>query len=238
MWKWLVICLSVGVITACEQRTTLAPVVEANWRASNIAATHRVQRGETMYSIAFRYDQDYRQLAAINRIPRPYLLAVGQVIHLKPSQPQAMPRPVYAPRKIIPARTWHPQPQSLKATNRAGAWLWPAQGAILTSFSPQQGKKGIDIAGKAGQSIRATANGTVAYAGDGLPGYGNLILIKHDNQFLSAYGYNARNLVREGQVVRAGQVIALMGMSPNRRNAVHFELRKAGQPTNPRYFLH
>lgn len=191
-----------------------------------------------MYSIAFRYDLDYRQLAATNHIPSPYLLAVGQTIYLKSPKPHPVFRPAYISPKLAPARAWHPQLPKVTRRAGGGAWLWPAQGVVLTSFSPQQGKKGIDIAGRPGQSIRATANGTVAYAGDGLPGYGNLILIKHDNQFLSAYGYNARNLVREGQTVRAGQVIAVMGMSPYHRNAVHFELRKAGQPTNPRYFLH
>ena len=226
-----VIILAVFCIAACDDRETLAPVVESNWRAyHDNASQHIVRSKETLYSIAFRYDQDYRQLAARNHINPPYLLAVGQVVYLKSQASYAKPqrqkrtRSLYA--RPMPTR---PQPR--------GRWAWPARGPLLASFVPAQGKKGIDIAGHKGQSVYATAGGVVAYAGDGLAGYGNLILIKHDNQYLSAYGYNARNLVHVGQTVRAGQPIAAMGMNHNRRYALHFEIRKAGIPVNPSYYL-
>lgn len=236
IWKGILLGVAIHLLSACEERQSLAPVVESNWRALHSAETkHRVARGETLYSIAFRYDQDYRRLAALNHIPTPYALAVGQVIYLKSAPPVARSAyPVY--RRVTPKYSPAAVSRSMPAAHRGG-WLWPARGPLLSSFVPQLGKKGIDIAGHKGQTIYATSEGTVAYAGDGLIGYGNLILIKHDHQFLSAYAYNARNLVRVGQHVRAGQAIANMGMNNQHRYAVHFEIRKAGQPVNPRYYL-
>lgn len=224
------------LLSACEERESLAPVVESNWRALHSNETrHRVAPGETLYAIAFRYDQDYRQLANINHIPSPYVLSVGQIIDLK-SHRSALP-------PVRQRQTQRFSPSVVSPSNRrtfpsgGGSWSWPARGAILASFVPQLGQKGIDIAGHKGQTIYAASNGTVAYAGDGLAGYGNLILIKHDYQYLSAYAYNARNLVRVGQHVHKGQAIASMGMNTRHRYAVHFEIRRAGQPVNPTNYL-
>ena len=108
---------------------------------------------------------------------------------------------------------------------------------MVATFVPQQGKKGIDIAGSKGQKIQAAAGGVVAYAGSGLSGYGNLIIIKHNNQYLTAYGNKLRNLVKEGQHIRAGQTIAEMGVVDRRYWGVHFEIRKAGIPVNPLSYL-
>ncbi len=235
MWKWL-IPIVLCALVACEEATSLAPVVDGNWRSSDVNATrYRVGRGDTLFSIAFRYDQDYRRLAAINHLQSPYIVKVGQVIVLKSTYSSP---PSY---RNVPSvrRAQQPMQQAIASPGiRGSRWLWPARGPILASFAPGLGRKGIDIAGARGQTIRATANGTVAYAGDGLPGYGNLILIQHPQQLLSAYGYNARNLVHAGQTVRAGQPIAVMGTSPHRRYAMHFEVRKAGTPVNPNYYLH
>ncbi|MDP1603334.1 MAG: peptidoglycan DD-metalloendopeptidase family protein [Legionella sp.] len=107
----------------------------------------------------------------------------------------------------------------------------------MANFFPEQGKKGIDIAGKKGDIVRAASGGMVAYSGNGLSGYGNLIIIKHDGQFLTAYGNNLRNRVREGQKVKAGQIIAEMGIVDRKFWGVHFEIRKAGQPVNPMSYL-
>ncbi|RUQ96328.1 MULTISPECIES: peptidoglycan DD-metalloendopeptidase family protein [Legionella] len=255
-------------LSACEQRVGLAPVVELNWetarnRNSSHPLRHVVVRGETLYAIAFRYDQDYRQLAAINNLSSPYTLRVGQVLRVQPSinQPirplqetqRFIPAPPPVARRPLPARSAPikylpmPQPKAVikkqepAATHQNVAsnsqWQWPVYGKIMTGFVPQQGKKGIDIAGKKGEKIHAAASGVVAYAGSGLAGYGNLIIIKHNNQFLTAYGNNWRNLVREGQQVKAGQVIAEMGLIDNRFWGLHFEIRKAGQPVNPLQYL-
>jgi len=220
----------------CEQRTVLAPVVQSQWWDSNSTVTqHRVVAGETLYAIAFRYDKDYRQLAAINHIPSPYHVTTGQMIYLK-KRPTSAPRPRSKPHSVTVRRSKQER-QTPQPAMRKGHWIWPARGVILTSFAPAKGRKGMDIGGRKGRRILATAGGTVAYAGDGLPGYGNLILIKHPNQLLSAYGYNAQNLVHEGQTIRAGQAIATMGQSPHHRYAVHFEIRKAGKAVNPKSYL-
>ena len=227
--------LGFSLLCSCSERTTLAPVVELHWKDTEVnAIEHSVERGETLYAIAFRYDQDYRQLAMINHLSYPYTVKVGQRIRL---QPMPVRPQVYHPQYQAPVRHVNRTPIPRKATAINTAWIWPAEGKVLAAFSPQQGKKGIDIAGHKGEKIRATRGGVVAYSGNGLGGYGNLIIIKHDNQYLTAYGNNARNLVKEGQSVRAGQTIAEMGLVDRRYWGLHFEIRKTGVPVNPLNYL-
>lgn len=239
------------LLTACSEQTRLPPVVELNWKAENShQLTHKVKRGETLYTIAFHYDKDYRLLADYNHLKSPYLLHVGQIVYLQ--YLTQVPNRYYAPVQAVKA-------VSLKATlvNKqsvysrksvsyaspfvkhvnTGYWVWPAKGRVVANFIPQQGKKGIDIAGKKGEAVRAAASGVVAYSGSGLSGYGNLIIIKHDGPFLTAYGNNFRNHVVEGQQVKVGQIIAEMGMIDRKFWGVHFEIRKAGQPVNPMSYL-
>lgn len=239
MIDYLVKRLSVGVLllvlTACGGREDLAPVVELNWRAANAHATrHVVMRGETLYAIAFRYDRDYRELAAANHLYSPYSLRIGQVIYLQPNRrvTTVTPKARYAPHQ------YKQQPAYTRPVfTGSGRWVWPAHGRVVANFVPGQGKKGLDIAGKKGDKIFAASAGTVAYAGSGLAGYGNLIIIKHNNQYLTAYGNNARNLVSEGQTIKAGQVIAEMGVVNRQFFGVHFEIRKFGTPVNPLNYL-
>ncbi len=225
-------------LTGCSEREGLAPVVELNWKAINShARQHVVVRGETLYAVAFRYDQDYRQLAVANHLQSPYTLRVGQVLHLRQQKAPINPRQTSPARNVN--ATWHNyQPSKTEPKQQyAGGWLWPAKGKVVANYVPQQGKKGIDIAGHQGEKIQAAASGTVAYAGNGLAGYGNLIIIKHDNQYLTAYGNNLHNLVKEGQRIKKGQTIADMGVVDRRYWGVHFEIRKAGKPVNPLNYL-
>ena len=236
--------LMLVALAACtDDPSALAPVVEGPWHSMQpMPKRYRVQAGDTLYSIAFRYDQDYRRLAAMNHLHSPYVVKLGQFISLKP--PSSGPGTSFTPMLSLV-----PQPSRRQGSRlinyelhdtpapKHSHWLWPTRGRIIADFAPELGKKGIDIAGSRNQTIRATASGWVAYAGDGLPGYGNMILIQHPHQVLSAYGYNARNLVHAGQSIRAGQAIAIMGTGPQHRYATHFELRKAGKPINPKYFL-
>lgn len=230
---------SVGLVllslTACGGREDLAPVVELNWRAANThVANYVVTRGDTLYSIAFRYDSDYRKLAQANHLSSPYSLRVGQVIHIQAGT-HHLNRATSKPRFSQPRFVRQPTPT--RRVFEGSGWLWPAHGRVVANFVPNQGKKGLDIAGKKGDKIYAAKRGVVAYAGSGLAGYGNLIIIKHDNQFLTAYGNNEHNLVREGQSIRAGQVIADMGIVDRRYWGVHFEIRQSGQPVNPSNYL-
>lgn len=219
-YTWILFTLS---LTSCGIREEgLAPVEESRWHRTNQAATHhKVSRGETLYAIAFRYEKDYHMLADINHLKPPYTLRVGQSILLK-SRTRALELP------SMP---------SLPQLSLQDSWIWPVQGRVLTTYAPRQGKKGIDIAGKKGSKVRASASGVVAYAGNGLPGYGNLIILKHDKQFLTAYAHNHRNLVHEGQNVSKGQAIADIGVVDRRFWGVHFEIRKLGEPVNPLQYL-
>ena len=235
--------MGILLLCSCGGREGLVPVVEIQWRsANNHAQQHIVERGETLYAIAFRYDQDYRQLAIKNHLRSPFILRVGQVVRLQAGRPTSnlsyirQNRPVqYAPptRRAVmrPVATVQPKKQY------NSGWLWPIRGRVVVAYAPLQGKKGIDIAGSKGDRVHAASGGIVAYAGNGLSGYGNLIIIKHDNQFLTAYGNNARNLVREGQHVKAGQAIAIVGVVERRYWGLHFEIRKAGTPVNPLNYL-
>ncbi|WP_408606890.1 peptidoglycan DD-metalloendopeptidase family protein [Legionella clemsonensis] len=237
------------LLGGCESRTTLAPVEELKWHPyGKQSSVYTVRRGDTLYSIAFRYDTDFRALAAFNHLRSPYTVRVGQVLRIGSApvphktvfhRQQTARKPLYLTKrttikkgtsKIIPKDRWTPS-----AANQH--WIWPVNGRVATRFAPQQGKKGIDIAGKKGEKIRAASSGIVAYSGNGLSGYGNLIIIKHNNQFLTAYGNNLHNLVREGQKVKAGQIIAEMGVIDRRFWGVHFEIRRAGKPVNPLNYL-
>lgn len=115
-------------------------------------------------------------------------------------------------------------------------WQWPTQGAVSTGFDPPN-EKGVNIEGQYGQSVVAAAPGTVVYSGNALKGYGELIIIKHSDDYLSAYGFNSRRVVHEGQQVRAGQLIAQMGEGPGQKAELHFEIRYKGQPVDPRKYL-
>lgn len=218
---------------------------------------YQVQRGDTLYSIAFRFGWDWKALAARNGIAPPYLIRVGQIIRFdsqpagRPpvaatapvvvAQPSARPtapvqsRPVQAP---APVRTT-PTVTALPPTQRsASGWLWPSNGAVIGRFSSNGSlNKGIDIAGELGQPVLAASDGSVVYAGSGLRGYGELVIIKHSDTYVSAYGHNRRLLVQEGQQVKAGQKIAEMGSTGTDRVKLHFEVRRQGKPVDPLQYL-
>jgi lipoprotein NlpD len=229
------------ILMGCGSRNQLAPVSELKWQPySKYQKTHKVRRGETLYAIAFRYDTDYRNLAVLNHVRPPYALRVGQVLNL-----QGIKRRSFSTRSVYSQRYSRPVAKTkqrvihspVKYIRSSSGWLWPVSGQVITTFVPDQGKKGINIACKRGERVHASAGGVVAYAGSGLAGYGNLIIIKHNNKYLTAYGNNARNLVSEGQNVKAGQVIAEAGMIERKYWGVHFEIRKTGIPVNPLNYL-
>lgn len=234
-------------LMACSSRQDLAPVEESHWRKQvSKAAVYYVRPGDTLFAIAFRYDRDYRALAEYNHLQRPYHLRLGQRIQIPALYPTKanVSSPMTTRRVFTPTKTSIytnkkpslPAPSSFQTSVKPG-WVWPARGRISNQYMPEQGKKGIDIVGKKGDKVKAAASGVVAYSGNGLTGYGNLIIIKHDNQILTAYGNNLKNRVIEGQSVKAGQIIADMGIVNRQFWGVHFEIRKAGQPVNPSVYL-
>jgi lipoprotein NlpD len=233
--------------------------------ASSRESHYVVKRGDTLYSIAWQHGLSYQQLAAVNNIRYPYTIYTGQRLQLQPAgsvrpeaptqekAPRTRPLP---PRTTVPKATPLPEPRTKQAAVPAtqkktppvrttaeavsydGRWVWPTRGRILRSYhSSGRGKKGIDIGGHDGQPVKAAANGKVVYAGSGLVGYGRLIIIKHNENLLSAYGHNSKLLVSEGDQVKAGQQIAEMGSSGTNRTGLYFEVRKDGKPVNPLHYL-
>ena len=190
------------------------------------AITHVVQPGETLYTIAWRYGIDYQELAQFNGLSNPDLIYVGQRLSLRPS---GASRPTQASSGTAPSRPLPPPP-----TLSPPAWQWPAVGELLRSYSADTGlSNGIGIGGTVGQAIHAAASGRVVYAGSGLIGYGQLLIIKHNDTYLSAYGYNNRLRVEQGESVDRGQTIAEMGVGPEWQPQLHFEIRRNGSAVDP-----
>lgn len=225
-----------------------------NASVSSIPASgiHRVQSGETLFSIAFRYGLDYRDLAKANRIDAPYTIYPKQKIRLENSLASvaaASPKPssstplIVQGAKSTPAKGVAPaaikttvmSPKSdTKDSKITSDWFWPVDGQVTRGFSNTGvSSKGIDIKAEEGALVTAAADGTVVYAGSGLIGYGNLVIVKHNDVYLSAYAYNERILVKEKQNVRAGDSLAVIGGKGEDRPLLHFEVRRDGQPIDP-----
>ena len=164
----------------------------------------------------------------------------GPVSIPPPAQPQ-LPGPVtQAPPVVIPTvpvLSVPPVPKPMPQGNSALRWQWPTTGNVIKVYNMAAGSKGIDISGELGQPINAVASGKVVYSGSALKGYGELIIVKHDDTYLSAYGHNRRRLVKEGDEVRAGQTIAELGVGPEQKPILHFEIRENGKPVDPLKFL-
>ena len=198
-------------------------------------ATTTVQRGQNLYRIATDNGITLRDLAAWNGIRPPYTIYPGQHLRLYPggggstaSRNTGSSRP---PPRTAPKPTVAPPSSPF-------AWRWPVDGALLSRYvAGEPTRQGIDVAGAEGAPVRAAADGVVVYSGSGLVGYGELVIVKHDDQWLSAYGHNRARLVKEGQAVKAGQQIAELGHSGAARDMLHFEIRYNGKPVDPLHYL-
>jgi len=203
-------------------------------RWQNEPQTHIVRSGETLFSISWRYGKNPNDVARWNRISDGSLIYPGQVLRLAPTGGSSAP----ATSGGRPTTTTRQQPLPTIPAQPAPAWSWPTNGRINVNFGAKPGTgTGVLINGKAGQPIIAAASGRVVYAGGGLIGYGKLIILKHNDTYLSAYGYSASLLVKEGEQIIKGQRIATMGEGPERKPRLHFEIRRNGQPVNPRQHL-
>lgn len=244
---------------------------------------HKVVEGESLAKIADRYGRDFRELARINGIQRPYRIRVGQTIALSrldrqeievDKTPQVNPsKPTlvatrWKPKMVQPKETQPVKKKKLveqvKAVNKAPTaekpkqtvaniepkkelktttqhtpvpWMWPTEGKVISKFQDRSTNKGIEIANKLGTPIQAVKSGKVVYSGQGLRGYGRLLIIKHDDQYLSAYAHNHELLVKEGQHVQQGQTVATMGQTDTSQVKLHFELRYNGKPVDPLSYL-
>ncbi|MDH4051286.1 MAG: peptidoglycan DD-metalloendopeptidase family protein [Rubrivivax sp.] len=221
------------------------------------AGSYTVKAGDTLIRIGLDAGQNWRDIARWNGLTPPYPLEVGQVLRVAP--PRGEPAVVAAapvvgaikgePPRSPDARPGATEPAPAAAVPAAPAsdsaprdpdenvnWQWPAPGAVITPFDNTR-SKGLSIAGQAGDPVLAAADGRVVYAGSGLRGYGNLVIVKHNNTYLTAYAHNQALLVKEDQVVRRGQKIAEMGSSDADRVQLHFEIRRQGKPVDPARYL-
>ena len=227
-------------------------------------APYRVKPGDTMFAIAWRFGWDYKKLAKTNGISYPYTIYIGQIIYFNDinsnhlvSQPTSKKlvkksdssvkttiyQPNYTVKKpssasIVPKKSSKILKEKPYIGPSSIKWVWPLRGKVLQKFSSKgDAFHGIDVASSLGKSVKAASSGIIVYAGSGIQGYGKLVVVKHNNTFLSAYAYNSRILVVEGATVNAGQIIAEVGKGPQLDPRLHFEIRKDGKPVNPLRYL-
>lgn len=257
----LLVLQGCGGMLAWEENGRSRAVYGADWEAQPSRplkeGEHFVRRGDTVYAIAFRNSLDFRELARWNGIGADYLIYPGQILRLTPppraapprhrtddieSQGMPMDHEVAKPQPVTPGT---PAPETSGVTALPGEivepsgfeWTWPTNGIVTRGYAPTEGRKGLDFVGNIGQPVFAAAPGYVVYSGNALKGYGELIIIKHDDVHLSAYGYNRKRYVKEGDIVTAGQPIGEMGHGPENKPLLHFEVRKRGKPTDPAALL-
>ena len=234
--KTIVLSLALFGLVACQSSGIYVPVIGSGESGAYAKGYYTVQSGDTLYSIAFRYGLDYKKLARSNKIAPPYTIFVNQRIRLKGALSKRS-----TPRQKTIAKS-SPQKTKKQVTRKTQApklnWQWPVPGEVVLAFSTT-GKvnKGIDIRGGLGESVAAAADGVVVYAGGGLRGYGKLVIVKHNDHFLSAYGHNRAILVKEGEKVKGGQVVAEIGSSGPGQEMLHFEIRRDGKPEDPLLYL-
>lgn len=296
--RCLTTVLGVSVLFACSHHVP-APVVNLSSYSAPAGASlpsqaeqlpdfHIVEPGDTLFSIAWRYGVDYRQLAEINEVGGNFRIYPGQKISfalpqkptsaedfdpqgLKVAVREALGLPIQSEVKSssnnnakhrVSERSPQIAQSSVKSpkeykkrtkstrqvagnsgkgqvsTAKVGQWHWPVKGEILERFSKElHGNKGLDISAKPGEPVRAAAPGRVVYSGNALKGYGNLVIVKHNDDYLSAYAHNSKIHVQENEIVKAGQVIADIGNSGTDQSKLHFEIRYRGKPVDPIKYL-
>jgi lipoprotein NlpD len=234
------------------------------------SAQYTVNKGETLYSIAWRANSDVRRIAKLNNIPSPYRIYPGQKLLLvkqtieKSTKASKHKVSHKKPTKSSTANSKKSQKNTLASTKeqaygenvsagksyqnsslssesfsqKISQWQWPVKGKVVEYFSNSaQGNKGVDITGRRGTKIKSAAKGKVVYAGNALRGYGKLIIVKHNDDYLSAYAHNDRILVKEQQHINRGDVIATMGDTDANKVMLHFEIRFRGKSVNPLKYL-
>jgi lipoprotein NlpD len=221
-----------------------APIVDLEQPPSQSINTHLVEQGDTLYSIAWRYDLNVTQLAKINGLSNPYRLRRGQFLNIdKNALTNKELKPSAAPKQIETAKNTyknedHKKNVQIKKSltkhdNKALIWRNPVKGKVTKTFNPKDLRKGIEYKAKAGERVKPAARGVVVYAGDGLRDYGKLVIVKHSDYLLSAYGHNQKLLVFEGQEVSENEIISKLGST----GRLYFEIRRNGKPVNPMTYL-
>ncbi len=256
---WAIAVLMTAVaLSACSNKGRLAPVDDHSIGGARSPARvlpgaenagkpgyYTVKPGDTLIRIGMDHGQSGRDIARWNKIDNPNLIEAGQVLRVvPPTQEVVATRPSTTPTGASPSAAptsapVAPAPSSTPApvaAEEAVSFQWPARGNLISGFDETK-NKGLDIGGKVGDPVMAAADGRVVYAGAGLRGYGNLIILKHNNTYLTAYAHNQTLLVKEDQVIKRGQKIAEMGNSDADQVKLHFEIRRQGKPVDPAKYL-
>ena len=287
--KWILTTFTVALLAACSTAPKKLPTEAEKAKLTEKQPLpplsypyYRVKAGDTLYSIAMRYDKDYKELSKLNNLDEKFTIYVDQKLVLedenakpeektasvvesekivaKPLPPINKPinnKPKIEPKKPVLSTNNEPKTEikktsepvvkntpsvgtNVQALAKSGSltWGWPVNntnsGQLLKRFSTEGvGSKGIDISGKRGDSVKASADGVVVYAGEGLVGYGKLIIVRHSDEYITAYAHNDRLIASEGQKVKLGQQIAELGSTGTDREKLHFEIRYKGKPVDP-----
>ena len=205
---------------------------------------YEVKRGDTLYSIALENGADYREVALWNSLEDPTRIRVGQILRVKPPEPEPgkavvsriESRPLESRPLDAPAAAAKAPAATAQAKEAPSEFIWPAKGKVLAGFAEPR-SKGIDIDGRLGDPVVAAAPGRVTYTGSGIPGLGKLVVIKHDNGYITVYAHNRDILVKEQQSVARGQKIAELGASDADRPKLHFQIRKGSAAVDPLRYL-
>lgn len=240
----VVFACSLVLLGGCANNSgSRAPVTDLNSSSSAMARTYVIKAGDTVNKIARATGVDEATILRLNKNVNPNRLLVGQTLRLSEGSES-----VAAP--VRPASSSKPDARALDASGGSAqmgetpapaadagliSWGWPAQGKVIQGFTPTT--KGIDIAGNAGDAIEAAANGKVMYAGNGVRGLGNLVIVEHTNGFITAYAHNRTLLVKKDQEVKKGAKIAEMGQTDAASVRLHFEVRRQGTPVDPLQYL-
>lgn len=225
--RWLLLAFLIGMLCGCGNSHAPAPVINAWLQPEAQTADYIVSKGDTIYSIAWQFGLDYKILARANHLKPPYSIYQGQRLKMTTTARGAL-KPLAPNPAVLPGA----------APVRVTTWQWPAVGKLVRGYSPSlTGNAGINIAGRLGSPVRASLSGEIVYSGSGIRGYGNLIIIKHNSHYLSAYAYNQTILVKLGQHVQTGEPIATMGRDDAGQIMLHFEIRYDGRPVDPTRFL-
>jgi lipoprotein NlpD len=246
--RYIAAAIIICFLTACGGGHSVAPIgsygtssksassYSSKQIASKPPSVYKVKKGDTLYSISWRFGMNYKTLAKINNIRSPYKIYIGQKLRFKSNKKTSKASTNKSVKS--PATT---QRSATKATTRNSkvlSWRWPTNGKVISRYAKSAtGRNGIAIQGKRNQAIFAAASGKVVYSGNGLPRYGNLLIIKHNDTYLSAYAHNEKLLFNEGDYVKAGQKVATMGRTGTQSTKLHFEIRKNGKPVDPLLFL-